>query len=135
MDFFGIGQAMKGVLDVYFRAARGTGRTTRLVASLKDGDRVIFCNHCEAKRVERMVKQRNLNVEIRVRDPKQIHMEGLGTAQGRTIFDHSFVEKFHMYNLERSIDVLNTIEKEMSGYDERHYETARRAQELMKWDI
>lgn len=33
MDHFGIGSAVKGALEVYLRASRGTGRTTSLLES------------------------------------------------------------------------------------------------------
>ena len=40
MDHFGIGAGLTGAMDIYFHASRGTGRTTSLVDSVKEGDRV-----------------------------------------------------------------------------------------------
>ena len=59
MDAFGIGQAMEGTALTYFRASRQTGRTTSMIESLKDGDRVVFRTAGERDRVMRLLKERN----------------------------------------------------------------------------
>ena len=41
MDHFGIGAALLGAANIYFNSARQTGRTTSLIESVKDGDRII----------------------------------------------------------------------------------------------
>lgn len=48
MDHFGIGTALLGCAEVYFRCARRTGRTTSLVESLVSGDRVVCRTENEA---------------------------------------------------------------------------------------
>ena len=47
MDHFGIGAAFRAMANVYITSARRTGRTTSLLESLKDGDRVVFASSRE----------------------------------------------------------------------------------------
>lgn len=63
MDSFGIGAALKGAALIYFQASRRTGRTTSLVESLKDGDRVIFTNSNEADRVKRICYELGIKIK------------------------------------------------------------------------
>lgn len=135
MDIFGIGAAMKSMSRVYFQSARATGRTTMMVDSLKDGDRVIFANRNEAERVQRLIRERGLkDVKCIVIPPDKTNsMFENGTNQGRTLFDHSWVEQFyeqHINDCEREIDWL---QEQLSGYGEKHRETKRKAEEMSKW--
>ena len=70
MDHFGIGAAIHGAAMIYTSSSRRTGRTTSLVESVKDGDRIIFNNHKEAERVRRLCLERGVEVECIVLDPK-----------------------------------------------------------------
>ena len=54
MDHFGIGAAMRGMALTYIQSARRTGRTTSVVESVKDGDRIVFADRREAERVRRL---------------------------------------------------------------------------------
>ena len=49
MDHFGIGAAMRGMFLNYMHSARRSGRTTSLVESVKDGDRIVFAERREAE--------------------------------------------------------------------------------------
>src|ERR1700712_2002365 len=69
MDHFGIGQAMKGMARCYFLASRGTGRTTSLLESLKDGDRVCCATGKEADRLTRMLRERKVDAQAIAVDP------------------------------------------------------------------
>jgi hypothetical protein len=134
MDFFGIGAAMKGMCRVYIQSSRGSGRTISLVEGVKDGDRVCFTNRQEADRVKRLFKERGVNVEcivVSTREPQRIFERG--TSQGRTIFDHSWVEEFYMDRMEECQKELEHLERQSSGYGEAHRETRRKAIEMSKW--
>jgi len=136
MDHFGIGAAITGSAHIYFRSARGTGRTVSMLDSLKDGDRIIFTNNNEAKRVEKLFKEDGKNVQCIVVDPqKPEQLLERGTGQGRTIFDHSWVEQFYINAIERCKRDINFFQRELSGYGEPHRETRRKAIELAKWQI
>ena len=134
MDQFGIGNAMVGMANAFFISARRTGRTTSMLDSLKDGDRIVFTNPSEARRVERMLKERNLKVECVVipsNDPGRVF--SYPTPQGRTVFDHSWVEEFYMDAITRAQKDIDHLQTESSGYGEAHLQTARQAAELAKW--
>lgn len=136
MDHFGIGAAVQGAAQVYMSTARRTGRTTSLVESVKDGDRLCFSNAREAGRVKRLCQERGVEVECIVIDPRQ--PEGTperGTAQGRTIFDHSWVEDYYVLAIERAGREIDALERLASGYGEAHRETRRLAEELAKWQL
>jgi hypothetical protein len=134
-DFYGIGQALMGAMNIYFQGARRSGRTLSLVNSLKDGDRVVFDNEREARRVERLCKERGvMKVSFIVIDPKQPErLFERVTSQGRTIFDHSWVERFFLDSHERAMRDLASLEIQASGYGEAHLETGRKAEEISRW--
>lgn len=134
MDHFGIGQAMRGMALTYTQSARRTGRTTSLLDSLKDGDRVCFFDAREADRFQRLCRERSLKVEcivVPTADPGRIFERG--TSEGRTIFDHTWVEQFYIQALERCHSDIDKLQRESSGDGAAHIETMHRAQEMAKW--
>lgn len=119
MDFYGIGPAMLGVVSVYLQGARRTGRSTRLIESLKTGDRVIFNTPHEARLFERECLRRELIVHctvVPVEDPSRVH--ALPPVQGRTRFDHGWVEAFYEYELECAVAQIPKWEAALSGAPE-----------------
>jgi hypothetical protein len=134
MDHFGIGQAMRGMALAYFTTSRRSGRTTSLLESLKDGDRVVCASTQEAELLVRKCRDYRLKVACIVIDPK--HPEDLlqhGTSEGRTVFDHTWVERFYLNSLEATNRAIDTFQRETSGYGSAHIETRRRAEERIKW--
>lgn len=130
MDHFGIGAAVKGVVQTYFRTARGTGRTTSLIESVKDGDRVVFLTKQDAQRTERLFRDRGVVVEcviIPVDQPDRVFERG--TPKGRTIFDHRWVEEFYTSAIDRAASAIDHFERQSSGYGEAHREARRQAEE------
>lgn len=134
MDHFGIGAGVIGAANVYFQGARRTGRTTVLVESVKDGDRIVFTNAREADRVGRLLKERGVDVQCLVIDPATPQrVFEYGTSAGRTIFDHSWVEQHYLIAINEASSRLDHFEREVSGYGEAHRDTRRRAEEIAKW--
>lgn len=138
-DFFGIGPAIKSSVIMYQTCARGSGRTLSLVNSLKDGDRVVFTSDKEARRVERLAKERGIKLEYMIVDPATPHrIYERGSSQGRTIFDHSWVEQYFLNAIEQAAKDIRHFQTETSGYGEAHLETKHKAQELSKfraWEV
>jgi hypothetical protein len=135
MDHFGIGQAMQAAARIYFQSARRTGRTTSLLDSLKDGDRICCATSKEAARLERMCHERKLKVECIVIDPASPErLMERPTSEGRTIFDHSWVEQFYADTLERARNAIDNFQRETSGFGEAHRETRRKAEEMQRWN-
>ncbi len=131
-DAFGIGPAVLALLDNYFHAARGTGRTTRLVESLKDGDCVITCTIKEARVLERLIRQRSLTVNVKVVDPKNPEsLFEMGTQQGRLIFDHTWVEQRYRIAIFDTANWMDGLQQRLGGYDHRHRETRAMAESYM----
>lgn len=136
MDHFGIGAAMQGMARMYFQSARRTGRTTSLVESVKDGDRIVFADSKEAERVRRLLMERGVKVECLVVQPKTPgRVFERGTPEGRTIFDHTWVEQMYLQVLERTQQEIDQLERQSSGFGEAHRETKRRTEELAKWRL
>lgn len=136
MDHFGIGQAIRGVAMIYFRSSRQTGRTLSLIESVKDGDCVCFTNSREAERVKRMCKERGVVIDTIVVNPKEPHgVFERGTAQGRMIFDHTWIEEYYLDAIGRAEKYIDSLQEQLSGYGEPHRETKRRAEEISKWQI
>jgi hypothetical protein len=136
MDFFGIGQAIKGALQVYFMNSRRTGRTVSMIESLKNGDRIIFNNSQEAHRVRRLCEEQGKKVECVFFPIDRVNeIFTLRTGQGKTIFDHSWIEEYYLSVIDAGYRNIDDFQKQLSGYSEAHRETRRRAIELSKLDI
>jgi hypothetical protein len=134
MDHFGIGQGVEAATRIYFQSGRQTGRTVSLVESVKAGDRVVFADSREAERVKRLCKERDIEIETIVVDPRTPQrIFERGSSQGRTIFDHSWVEQYYMDAIDRAQEAIDHLERETSGYGEAHRETRRKAEEMAKW--
>ncbi len=134
MDHFGIGNAVRGMTNGYFQSARRTGRTTSLVESVKDGDRIVFADSKEAERVRRLCLERGVEVDcivVEPRTPERVFERA--TSEGRTIFDHSWVEKFYARAIDQAIADIDHLERQTSGYGAAHRETKRRYEEVSKW--
>lgn len=136
MDHFGIGAAVEGAVRIYLQSARRTGRTTSLVESVKDGDKIVFLDGRESERVKRLCLERGVKVDCVVIDPNSPErLFERGTPQGRTVFDHSWVEAYYLAALSRAKDDIDRFERQSSGYGEAHRETRRKAEELAKWHV
>lgn len=136
MDHFGIGAAIQAGAKIYMQSARRTGRTTSLVESVKDGDRICFATTREAERVRRLCLERGVNVECITVDPKQAQrIFERGTPQGRTLFEHSWVEQYYLAAIERAGVEIDHLQQQASGYGAPHRETRRQAEEMAKWQL
>lgn len=136
MDHFGIGAAMQAAAEIYTHSARRTGRTTSLVESVKDGDRIVFSCARESARVQRLCAERGVKVDCIVIDPETPRkIFEFGTPQGRTIFDHSWVESRYIMAISKTMQEIDYLEREASGYGEAHRKTARKAEEIARWQF
>lgn len=136
MDAFGIGNGVQGAVNIYCQSARRTGRTTALVESLKDGDRVVFTDRREADRVKHLCKELGVAIDtmvVETTDPSRLFDKG--TPTGRTVFDHSWVEKFYMEAIASAQKQIDHFQRETSGFGMAHVETRMKAQEIAKWRI
>lgn len=135
MDHFGIGHAMQAMVRVYIQGARQTGRTTSLLESLKDGDRVVCAAPMHAKDLEHRCRQRGLQVDVVVIDPGRLHADIFkrSTAVGRTVFDHAWIEQYYQLVLERAARNIDQFQRETSGFGTAHIETREKARQMQRW--
>lgn len=125
---------MKGMARVYCQSARRSGRTTSLLESVKDGDRLVFMDRQEADRIRRLLRERELNVEcIVIGIDKPDELFNRPPSEGRTLFDHSWVEQYYLQMIDRCQHDIDGFERESSGFGIAHHETQRRALELLRW--
>lgn len=112
-DFFGIGTALRALFAAYTQTARRTGRTTRLVGALRDGDRVIVASVPEQRYLKSLMRMRGLEVEVRCIPPRDFHPGELERIQGRTHFDHGWIERFYEHQLSYAERALAEIEERL----------------------
>lgn len=128
MDHFGIGNAVVALLQVHQNAARQTGRTTSLIESLHDGDRVVVLTGQERRRIEQLLAERKLDVKVIVVDPREPRdIFKHSTSRGRTLFEHTWVEAFYLQRISDAQHDLDRLQRESSGFGTAHLETQRRA--------
>ena len=136
MDFFGIGAGIEGAVKIYFQSARRTGRTISLINSLKTGDRIVFHNEKEARRVSNLCKEKGINIKyiiVPINNLSKIFEKG--SSQGRTIFDHLWVEKYYLAEINKIKNEITSFQLEVSGWNEAHEKTRQQAKEYTKWNI
>ena len=134
MDHFGISAGLLGAAEIYFRSGRRTGRTTSLIESLKNGDRVACASVAEQRRLLQLCSQRGITVEIVHLDPaRPWEIFDRGPSAGRTLFDHSWVEQVFRNAIEQCAKDIDHLQRESSGFGTPHLETRRCAEEMMRW--
>lgn len=119
MDFFGISAGALGALRVYFRSARGTGRTTRLLIAVKDGDRVCFSDSKMAHHFKRLCQEVGKDIECRVvpvNAPESILQAP--RSKGRTFFDHALLEELYVRAIDRTAQSISQLEQMTSALPE-----------------
>lgn len=116
MDIFGIGAHMRSLAHAYSQLSRRTGRTTMFLDILKDGDRVVFAEKNEARRVDMLCRERKLQVDCIVIPPDSVWMlQGKGRSVGRTLFDHAWLELYYQHEIESIGKNLHQLQKLISG--------------------
>jgi len=122
MDFFGIGAALQGCVSIYFRAARNTNRSRNLAKSLKFGDQVIFSKRTHLVSFKRLLVEMGVSADVKltVVDRDRMDLNGSHCTQGRTYFDHSFIEEYYTMRINDAGKYLNNLENDLSGNPESH---------------
>lgn len=134
MDHFGIGVAIQAAARIYFQSARRSGRTTSLVESLKDGDRVCCASQEAVRQLQRLCAERRLQVEFIVIKPaEEPRIFERPPSTGRTLFDHTWVEQYYLDSLKHAERTIQHFQTESSGFGTPHVETQRCAAERATW--
>lgn len=115
MDHFGIGPAMRAMLRTYTQCARGSGRTTSLINSVRDGDRIICALAVERVRLSNLLHQAGRDVEVLDIPPEHSDaVVSLPLRAGRTIFEHTWVEEFYTITLAQAARQIDELQKSAS---------------------
>lgn len=134
-DFFGIGVALEASMEMYFRTSRGTGRSHSMAQSVKRGDRVVFADSDTRQHFENLLREYQIEgVTLSVVDPLNPHkIFEQPQSQGVTIFDHSWLEKYYINQIQLVQRDISQFETESSGYGKKHIETKIKAREIAKF--
>lgn len=131
MDHFGIGTAIKAQTQMYFQSARRSGRTTSLLESLKDGDRIVCGDSREAERLRGLCRERGLAVTvIAVPVDRLVELFNTPPSEGRTLFEHTWVEALYTQEIGRLTAWVDSLQVQASGFGTAHIETRRKAEQL-----
>ena len=130
MDAFGIGSAIKGCCEIYFRSARQTGRTSDLIDNLNNGDRIIFVKNEEAKRWTRICKDIGKDIDCIAVNPTNTDIFNIRkNTKGTTVFDNAWIE---IFQINSTIELIDKFQKELSCNEEL-LETSIQNREQYKW--
>lgn len=136
MDAFGIGAALAGAAEIYFRAAQGTGRTTALVEEVKDNDRVVFVAWQHGQHFEMLAKERGVDVHcvtVPIENIDRLFMLSPVRGDGRLLFDHMWLEAYYRRQLELAAKDIDKLQRQLSGTGAAHVETRIAAKERRRW--
>jgi hypothetical protein len=114
-DYGYVAVALAG-LELFEMSARRFGRTERLIAAVRDGDRVICSSTDHQRDLKRRLRDAGKpNVTVVVSDPRRGAPLGLVSAKRcRTFFDHPYVLERVRLSIRGAGIELAEWEKEMS---------------------
>lgn len=116
MDHFGIGNAMRSLFHTLQMHSRGTGRTTSLINSIGDNDRVVVASSHEADRLRYECQKHCKNPEIVVVSPRSPgELLKRKPCEGRTLFEHIWVEQFYELAIERVGQDIDELQRRTSN--------------------
>lgn len=132
---------LQTALEIHSHTARQTGRTTELLDSLHEGDRVIVPTSNEKVNFERLLRERDLfgKVEVKVitsTNLDEVFAKVQNSSQGLTKFEHTWVEAYFEQQVKNISDSLRKLENTLSGYGEPHRITKRMANDTWeaRWE-
>ena len=106
-DEYGLFSAVKAGLHTFSMMARRTGRTTRMIERIKDGDILICSTSDERRDIERGLREAGKDkVKIVVQDPTKRFDNPALRTNGEVHFDHWWVEQ-------RIADALKVTEADL----------------------
>jgi hypothetical protein len=120
MDYLGIGAELNAIMEVFFRAKRRTGKTTRLIDQLKDGDTVVCHSERDSRFLRRELTKHNLNVTVLFYGEHMMHefMRNCMAAYrtpGKLIFSHEWLELYYTKVLQDAAYSIGRLESDLSN--------------------
>jgi hypothetical protein len=124
MDQYGIGTAIEGCAVNYFAVSRQTGRTTQMIESLQDGDRVVCLRDKDAAWLRRRLREFEKDIEVVSISTKEVHkIFDIAPSKGRTVFDHDWIENYYTEVIQGAQKQIDRFQRESSGFGAAHIET------------
>jgi hypothetical protein len=134
MDQYGIGTAIEGCAVNYFAVSRQTGRTTQMIESLQDGDRVVCLRGKDAAWLKRRLREFEKDIDVICVPTKEANLIfDNPPSKGRTVFDHDWIEKYYTEAIQRVQDSIDLLQRESSGFGAAHIETKLMIKNRMKF--
>lgn len=111
-DMYGIYQTTITTMNAVFNSSRRTGRTYKMIESLKDDDMVIFANAIEADRVRKICWEKGVAIKTVVVDPAIPSKIWEVTRGIRTniVYDHSWLEKYYRHSIMAASKYIDNIQ-------------------------
>lgn len=119
-DPFGIGTAIAHGLRMLLHGQRGSGRTTALLAMVKEDDIVVTALRPQAIHMERLLRDAGFkDVRVIVVDPRSLSdiEERLKGTRRRVLFCHSVFEAYYSYCHDRA---MSDMESYREWLDQQH---------------
>jgi hypothetical protein len=133
-DAYGVGNSLMAFHHSMVMASRRTGRTSRMVESLKDGDRVVVASSGMKRYLADLIRKTGKKVDVIVLEPHDNYRLSLfGTSVGKTYFDNDWVEKYYKHELENISKNLRRMEEKVSGYGLARQENRFAARKLSQY--
>lgn len=111
------GAMLESAMMVFETASRRTGRTSRLIEYVQNGDQIVCLNVDDKRRLEQLLRQaRKTGVRVIVHaDMGRPPMYSVGTApEGRTFFEHRWLDEYWLNVIRSAKDDLYHFSRAMS---------------------
>lgn len=101
-------------------AQRGTGRTTRMLEDVRDGD-LIICSRKERHYLRPLLAERGVHAEIRETVPLEFlrRREEINSGQRYTHFTHEFIQELIEFEV---FEMVVRLEKKLNAVNEKERE-------------
>lgn len=114
-----IGPMLETALHVHVDSTRQTGRTTRMIAEMQDGDTVVCPTHLIARSVERLAfDTAGKKIKYFVVDPRRLdeHWSQICGLAGNVLFEHTWIERYYLEQVKASTDNLQWLRNQVNAH-------------------
>lgn len=135
VDDHGLAAAMNMALHTFEQSSRRSGRTARLLASVRDNDVIVTWGEPERARLKRQLRELGKpEVEVVVLDPKKDPLYRQGTnPSGATIFDHGWIFQHYQHRLTQIASDIDIWQAAMSKEPPPPYEPSEMRYRYDRW--
>lgn len=112
-----ISAMLETMLHVYINSKRQSGRTTRMISSLDDGDTIVCTNSAHARILQMQIQQEHGKiVRCIAAAPHRIeqYIDTLRGLPGNVVFDHTWIEDYYQHQIECASLHLQQIHKNIN---------------------